>query len=80
MLWAVGTDTDEHAGLWRLDAILRHGRQAIQPVLVDAITAPVALISASERAIVVVHGKPPRTVSRIDPSLLEPVGPRSAVP
>ncbi len=80
MLWAVGTGADGHSGLWRLDATLRDGRQVVQPVLIKPFAAPVAVVAASERAIIVLHGEPSRTVSRVEPSSLGPSGSRSAMP
>jgi hypothetical protein len=70
-LWVVGSgaaDGGRAEGLWRLDAVLREGRQAARAVLVASIASPRSLVALSERAIVVVHGHEGRTVTRIDPT------------
>ncbi len=71
MLWAVGSDADGRDGLWRLDAMLHGNRQAIRPVLVGSFQSPRAVASASERALIVTHGGPDGTVSRVDPTAFE---------
>lgn len=71
-LWVVASgsaaDGGEAEGLWRIDAVLRDGRQAAQAVLVARLEAPRSLVALSERAVVVVHGRERRVVSRIDPT------------
>lgn len=52
-LWAITGgvaegDTPQPAGLWRLDAVIRQRRQAVQPVLVAAIDDPLALVSGGD--------------------------------
>ncbi len=79
MLWAVGSGADRRSGLWRLDAVFQHGRQRIDPTLVHAINSPAAIASASERAIVIIHGEP-GSVSRIDPSTIPSAASRSPSP
>lgn len=59
---------DQPEGLWRLDATLREGVQAVQPVCLVALEAPRALASVTERAVVVTHGSGPRRIVRIDPT------------
>jgi hypothetical protein len=80
MLWAVGTDADGRGGLWRLDAILRDGRQAVRPVLIDAVASPQAVASASEKSLVIIHGGPDRSVSLVNPSALETTVSRRPTP
>jgi hypothetical protein len=70
-LWVVGgvpgsTATPE--GLWRVDAVLRHGRQDVRAVCVAPLDGAVALACLSDRAIAVTHGRPSRVVSLIDPA------------
>lgn len=70
-LWVVGvggTEGGESDGLWRLDAVLRDGRQAIKAVCVAKLEAARSVACLSERTIVVIHGRGPRIVSRIDPT------------
>jgi hypothetical protein len=55
-------------GLWRIDAVLRNGRQAAVAVCVARLEGAMALVCLSERAIIVTHGREARTVSRIDPT------------
>ncbi len=70
-LWVVGGDPGGSAtspeGLWRIDAVLRQGRQEALATLVARLDGAVSLACLSERAIVVTHGRPSRLVSRIDP-------------
>jgi hypothetical protein len=67
-LWAAGTGPEGRSGLWRLDAALTDGRQAIRPVLVAPLESPRDLVCSSSRAIVVVHGGPAGRVAVIDPT------------
>jgi len=81
MLWATGElAAGPSAGLWRLEAAVRDGRQAIRPVLVATATAPHDVVSASERAVLVVAGEPVRRILRIDPASPAPVSPARAIP
>lgn len=70
-LWVVGglagSDTAPE-GLWRIDAVLRNGRQAVQPVCVARLDGARAVACLSDKAIIVTHGREARTVSRIDPT------------
>jgi hypothetical protein len=54
------------AGLWRLDAVFREGRQAVRPTCVVPLAEPHAVAAVSDRSLVVVHGVGPRSLSRID--------------
>ena len=70
-LWVAGgeagSDTSPE-GLWRIDAILRNGRQAVQPVCVARLNGARSVVCLSDKAIIVTHGREARTVSRIDPT------------
>jgi len=55
-------------GLWRIDAVLRDGRQAAAAVCIAPLPGAVSVVCLSEKAIIVTHGREGRTVSRIDPS------------
>ena len=70
-LWVItgaAADADRQPdGLWRLDAVMRRRRQAVQPVLVARLTDPRFLVGVSERSLVVVHGGERRQVVRVDP-------------
>ena len=55
-------------GLWRIDAVMRNGRQSAEAVLIARLDGACAVTCLSERAIVVTHGREQRTVSRIDPT------------
>lgn len=79
-LWATGVSADGRSGLWRLDATYRDNRQAVQPVLVCPLSAPSAMVSATDRAIVVIEGMSEPTVSRIDPTMSEKSGFRKSSP
>jgi hypothetical protein len=57
----------EPAGLWRLDASLKDGRQAIRPRLIASLADPVAVASPTPRSIIVTQGTPDRTVVQIEP-------------
>jgi hypothetical protein len=55
-------------GLWRIDAVMRNGRQSAAAVCVARLEGARAVVCLSERAIIVTHGRETRTVSRIDPT------------
>ena len=55
-LWVAGNDAAGDAGLWRLDATLRNGRQGIRPELVLARSALRALAAPTGRVVVLSHG------------------------
>ena len=55
----------QRAGLWRLDAAARDGRQVIRPELVAELPDPRAIVSAGPRAVVVTQGAPDRSVVQI---------------
>jgi len=63
---AAGGEGRRQQGLWRLDAVLENGRQAVRPTLIAAFTAPQAAVAVSARSLVVVHGADFREVSRVD--------------
>lgn len=69
-LWAIAGEVaglrPQPAGLWRLDAVFREGRQAVRPTCVVPLADPQALAAVSDRSLVVVHGTEPRGLSRID--------------
>ena len=74
-LWVVGGEPDTGKGsatapdgLWRIDAILRNGRQSARAVCVARLDGARAVTCLSERAIIVTHGRESRVVSRIDPT------------
>lgn len=82
-LWAIAGEvagrTPQPAGLWRLDAVFRDGRQAVRPTCVVPLADPQALAAVSDRSLVVVHGAGPRGASRIDVTADDPAaGPRAA--
>lgn len=63
-LWVLaGPASGQAAGLWRLDAVMRDGRQEAQPVRVAAFTDPVAIVGASDATLVVAAGNPVRLVT-----------------
>jgi hypothetical protein len=62
----VGGDGRQPAGLWRLDAVMREGRQAVRPSCVVRLADPRAVAAVSDHSLVVVHGTQPQTISRID--------------
>lgn len=62
----VGGAAPQPAGLWRLDAALREGRQAVRTTCVVRLDDPHAVAAVSDRSLVVVHGSRSRTISRID--------------
>ena len=69
-LWVIAGEvagrTPQPAGLWRLDAVFREGRQAVRPTCVVPLAEPHAVAAVSDRSLVVVHGVRPRALSRID--------------
>ena len=70
LLWAAATGgADGRAGLWRLDAVVREGKQEIRPTLVAAVAAARDVAAASERTLVVASGNTPRRLIRIDPTI-----------
>lgn len=71
LMWAVGGSENGQTGLWRLDAAFRDRRQVVLPVLVHPLVAPTAVVSVSDRAIVVIDGKPQPNLVRIRPPALE---------
>jgi hypothetical protein len=71
LLWVVGTSPQGRTGLWRLDATLRDQRQAVKPVFAHPLAAPTAMVSASDRVIVVIDEDPQPIVLRIRPPALE---------
>jgi len=74
-LWIVGGEGTGSAatreGLWRIDAVLRNGRQAARAVCVARLDGARAVVCLSERAIIVTHGRDSRIVSRIDPTRID---------
>lgn len=70
-LWVVGGVPGSAAtpeGLWRVDAVLRNGRQDVRAVCVAPLDGAMALACLSDRAIAVTHGRSSRLVSLIDPA------------
>ena len=70
-LWVAGGEIGSDAapeGLWRIDAILQNGRQAVRPVCVAKLDGARSVVCLSDKAIIVTHGRESRTVSRIDPT------------
>jgi hypothetical protein len=55
----------QRAGLWRLDAAAREGRQVIRPGLVAELPQPRALVVTNPREAVVTQGSPDRSVVTI---------------
>lgn len=55
-LWAAASDSSGNAGLWRLDATMRNGRQGIRPELVLPRSAPRAIAAPTGRVVVLSHG------------------------
>jgi hypothetical protein len=55
-------------GLWRIDAVMRNGRQSVEASCIARLDGARAVTCLSERAIIVTHGRERRTVSRIDPT------------
>lgn len=67
-LWAVASGPTGRSGLWRLDAALADGRQAIRPALVAPLESPRDLVTCSPRAIVVVSDGATGRLTVIDPT------------
>jgi hypothetical protein len=69
-LWVIAGEVQgdgrQPAGLWRIDAVIREGRQAVRPTCVARLADPLAVAAVSDHSLVVVHGTQPRTISRID--------------
>ena len=69
-LWVIAGEVSgtasQPAGLWRLDAVMREGRQAVRATCVVRLADPHAVAAVSDRSLVLVHGSQPRTISRID--------------
>jgi hypothetical protein len=69
-LWVIAGEVEgdgrQPAGLWRLDAVIREGSQAVRPTCVARLADPRAVVAVSDHSLVVVHGTQPRTISRID--------------
>lgn len=68
-LWVVAgvpADDTHPEGLWRLDAELREGVQAVRPACVVRLADPRAVVAAAEEALLVATGEPGRSVVRID--------------
>ncbi|MCE9631206.1 MAG: hypothetical protein K8S94_10905 [Planctomycetia bacterium] len=66
-LWVLAGDPASPArpeGLWRLDAVMRDGRQTVNPMLVTRLVAPRSMVAVSERSIVVTLAG---SIVRIDP-------------
>ncbi len=69
-LWVLAADPtpeDGAAGLWRLDAEMRDGRQAIRPTCVARLAEPRAVVGVAKGSVVVSHGADGGTLVRIDP-------------
>jgi hypothetical protein len=67
-LYVVGERRDgtrRAAGLWRLDAALVDGRQAIRPVLVAPLTGPLAMAVVAAGTAAVAHGTDGRTLELV---------------
>jgi hypothetical protein len=70
-LWVAGGEAGSDTtpeGLWRIDGVLRHDRQAAQAVCVARLDGARSVVCLSDKAIIVTHGRGNRTVSRIDPT------------
>jgi len=68
-LWVVGGEPGSATtpeGLWRIDAVLRRGRQEAQATCVARLDGAISLACLSKGSIVVTHGRTSRIVSRID--------------
>lgn len=63
-LWVVAADEGGAAGLWRLEATLRAGRQAIRAALVTPLEEPVAVTAPTDRAVVVCRAAGPGSAER----------------
>lgn len=56
---------NQRAGLWRLDAAARDGRQVIRPELMAELQDPRAIVCPDPRTVVVTQGAPDRSVVQI---------------
>jgi len=56
------------SGLWRIDAVLEAGRQAVRPVLVAGLPQPLSVVCLSERAVAISGGGERRRVILVNPS------------
>lgn len=75
-LCMVGQRTsDGQTGLWRLDAVLRGGRQSIRTTLVAAAVAPRDLAAAADRMLIMLTSDLSGTLVLVDPSPPVPVPP-----
>jgi hypothetical protein len=63
-LWVVAADATGASGLWRLEATLRAGRQAIRAALVTPLEDPLAVTAPTDRAVVVCRAAGPGTAER----------------
>jgi hypothetical protein len=59
---------DGSVGVWRLEATLVAGRQAIRPTLVALVAAPQDLVSVAERRFMMLSSDPAGTLLQVDPS------------
>lgn len=69
-LWTVAgapADPERPEGLYRLDAELRDGTQAVRPTCVVRLADPRAVVAAADEALLVATGAPGRSIVRIDP-------------
>jgi hypothetical protein len=70
-LWVLGGEAGSASmptGLWRIDAVMRDGRQAARAVCVTRIDAPRGLAWVSPRMILVSHGETAGRVVHVDPT------------
>jgi len=65
---SAGSAAATSEGLWRIDAVMRNGRQSVEAVCIARLDGARAVTCLSERAIIVTHGRERRIVSRIDPT------------
>lgn len=63
-LWVVAADAGGATGLWRLEATLRAGRQAIRAVRVIPLEEPLALTAPTDRAVVICRAAGPGSAER----------------
>ncbi len=74
-LWGVAGEQGSPTcpeGLWRIDATMKQGRQAVQAECVARLAAPQSLVCLSERAIAVIVGGESRSVVLINPTVQSP--------
>jgi len=70
-LWVLGGEAGSGsmpAGLWRIDAVMRDGRQAARAVCVARIDAPRGVAWVSPRMVLVSHGEGTGRVAHVDPT------------